>query len=166
MAWHNNDGLYIKFGTEQGVAARGGESTTDGNSRVVTFEVNMEDVTAVSAPLYLSDTLLIPSGAIVTEVKITVLEATVGTNSNLDLGFAKQDRTEYDYNGLLTAADGWHTAAQGTVEVTNQGGTDEGALLGIVLANDSYVTANYDTAAFTDGVLQIQLTYVVPVYAS
>lgn len=166
MAWHNNDGLYIKYGTEVATPARGGEVNTDGNMHEVIFEVQGEDIPAVSAPLYLSDTYIIPAGAIIDELEMTVIEATVGTNANWDIGLAKLDRTEYDYNGLVAAGDGIHEAAVGTKETYTQGSTEHGAVLGIVVAFDSYVTINYDTAALTDGVLQIRIRWFVPVTAS
>ncbi len=163
--WTNNDGLRIKYGPEEVTPTYGGEVVSFGNKHTVVFDVELEDVTAVSSPLYLSDTLKIPNGAWVEKVKVTVLEVSVGTNANLDLGFAKPDRTEEDYNGLIAAGDAWHEGAVGTFTEYELGTTEAGALLGKQVSETGgvYITANYDTAAFTDGTIRIEITWVVGV---
>lgn len=165
--WTNNDGLYIKYGTDEATVTRGGELKAYGEYREVEFELQMEDVTAVGAPLILSDTLMIPDGAIVDSVTITVLEATVGTNSNLDIGLMKQDRTTaIDLNGLVAAGDVWHEAAVGTITEYTVGTTEAGAILGTVITDPGLVCVNYDTAAFTDGVIRIVLKWHIPLVTS
>ena len=160
--WTNNDGLYIKYGTTEAALGRGGEDLNFGD-HVLDFSLDLTAVTAVASPLILDDAVTIPVGAQIDKVVVTVEEVTAGTNSNLDLGLIDQDRsTEIDFNGLLTAADGWHTSAIGTVTEYTAGGTDAGADLGTVVTNAGLVCANYDTAAFTDGTLRIQIFYHIP----
>lgn len=162
--WTNSDGLKVRFGTAEPNSAYGGEVAPSGIFKVVEFDVDLTDLTDIASTVtYLSDTYIIPAGAIVEQVDVVVIEASAGTNSNFDLGFRKaSDRTAYDDDGLLIAADGWHTSAQGTTTIYRQGDTDHGAVLGIVLTNDSYIVASYDTAAFTDGVIKIRIYWYTP----
>lgn len=165
--WTNNDGLYIRYGVDAATLARGGEIRSDGEYRTIEFELQLEDVTAVSAPLILSENVMIPDGAIPYSVTVTVVEVTAGTNSNLDLGLIKQDRsTELDFNGLIAAGDAWHEAAVGTTTEYLVGTTEAGAKLGTVLADPGLICANYDTAAFTAGVIRIIIKWYAPVITS
>lgn len=160
--WTNNDGLYIKYGTTEGVSGRGGEFDFDGE-HLTEFTLNLTDVPAVSAPLVVGETSSIPKGAILTKAEVFVLTASVGTNANLDLGYVDQDRTtEIDFNGILAASDDWHTGAAGTTTTFVLGSTEAGVLLGKPVANTALISANYDTAAFTDGRLRIRLYWYIP----
>lgn len=162
--WTNNDGLYIKYGVTAGETTRGGELKTYGDLREIEFELQLEDVPAVSAPLILGDNVFIPDNAQIDEVEITVEEVTAGTNANLDLGLVKQDRTTaIDLNGLIAAGDGWHEAAIGTKLLYQVGTTEAGAILGTIITDPGLICANYDTAAFTAGVLRIIIRWHAPV---
>lgn len=161
--WTNNDGLYIKYGPTEVTPHKGGYINTMTDEHVVSFDVVLEDLAVGTTPTILGDNVVIPKGALINRVRVTVLEVTAGTNANLDVGLVRLDRTtEVDYNGLLIAADGWHEAAIGTVEDTYQGGTDHGADLGEVTTVPCLVTAGYETAAFTDGTLRIEVFYIIP----
>ena len=160
--WTNGDGLYLKFGTNEGTAGRGGEVVNYGGTHIIEFELDLT-VLATATQTILSDTVVIPNGALLEKVIITVEEVSAGANANLDLGLVDQDRTtEIDFNGLLAASDGWHAADIGTIEEFVQGSTEHGALLGTVLTNTGLVTANADTAVFTDGTLKIVIEYSIP----
>ena len=162
--WNNSDNLFVKFGTTEADAAEGGQVQSSGNRNIAEFEIDMTDLPNITASvLYLSDTLVIPAGAIIDQVDVIIHEATAGTNSNFNLGLRKaSDRTAYDDDGLLIAADGWHTSAIGTVTEYTQGSTDHGAVLGIISTTDSFVVASYDTAAFTDGVIKVRIYWYTP----
>lgn len=159
MAWTNADGLHIKFGTEEAQAGRAGAYNVLGGRQWVEVAIDLVELSD-SAQTILDDHTKIPAGYRVEEIEVLVTELTAGTNSNLDFGLIREDRTtELDYNGFLAAADAWHAATVGTVTKYNVGTTEAGALLGTVLAYPGLLVAKADTAAFTDGTLTIRVYF-------
>lgn len=160
--WFNNDGLLVKFGVDEATVGNGGEYNFNAE-HMVEFDLDLTTVPAVGTPLIVSDTVTIPNGSVVTKVEVLVKEVSVGATANLDLGLIDQDRaTAIDLNGLVAAGDDWNGAAVGTTTTYTVGSVEAGALLGTVLTNTGYVTANYDTAAFTDGTLRVRIFHYVP----
>lgn len=101
MAWMNNDGLYVRFGKELGVKAKGGEVSI-GERHEIAFTINAADVASASATV-LGGTgggfgVVVPKGAVVEALEITVATAftssgTIGS-STLVIGLNKaSDRT-------------------------------------------------------------------------
>ena len=165
MAWTNSDGLYVRFGTEEGVTGRAGEYNLLGPQHVTELSIDLTDLT--SAAVIMDRNVLIPAGAQIEKVFLQVTEVTAGTNSNLNVGLIRQNMsTAYDDDGLLAAADAFHTvaldAADSSVEYYS-GTTEAGALVGTILANSGYITAHYDTGAFTDGQVTIRIYWSKPV---
>jgi hypothetical protein len=157
MAWMNDDGLYVKFGTDRADVANGGEYNVLGGDHWVEFDLDMASV--ASATAIINDVVTIPALARIHTIDVLVLTATEGTNSNLNLGLTRYDRTTaIDADGLLAAADAWHTAAAGTMTRYQVGTTEAGVLVGVSIgANPGYIAAHYDTGAFTAGLLRIRL---------
>ena len=162
--WQNKDGVLVKFGNTEGEVAKGGAVKSYGNLNVAEFEIDMATLPNITAGvLYLSDTLIIPAGAIVQRVVTTIHKVSVGSGANFNLGLRKAaDRAAYDDDGLIIAADAEHTTAVGTRTKYEQGGTDHGATLGIILTEDSFIVASYDTAAFTAGIYKVRIEWYVP----
>lgn len=161
--WLNSDGLYIKYGQTEATVGKAGEfmDPAEGTVHCVELRLDLAVVAASTTPYIVSDTVTIPNGAWIREVKVFVSEETAGVNANLDLGLIDQDRTtELDYNGLLAAADAFNGGTDvGTEVIFVKGTTEAGALVGTRLSNTGLVTANYDTAAFTDGTLFVTIKY-------
>ncbi len=162
--WLNGDSLYVKFGTNEITPAKGGAVNKVGDPRqCYVFDLDLTTLGDSSGFIFLSDTLTIPTGAIVDEVRVTVTEVTAGTNSNFNLGVYKTDRTTaIDADGYLAAADVWHTAAIGTVTSYVVGTTEAGADIGQVHGADpGLIVAFYDTGAFTAGKLRIEIFWIM-----
>lgn len=172
MAWHNKDGLYIKFGTEKAssLVDAGSPKTfnSDGES-VLQLEVNLTELTEVEQ--ILSDVVWLPKNAQILYVK-SIAEVPGETGAAIDLGLVRADRaTEQDYDGLLAAfpLSGNYDTVGDTVVFTENGtvpasvvGT--GVLVGTIIPSTSdkyYVTASRTTStAFTAGRLKISIGYV------
>lgn len=164
MAWTNNDGLYIRYGTEKADMGRAGEYNLLGPLHMTEIAIDLTDLGSSAA--IMSPTVTIPNGAMIEKVEVVVTEVSVGTNSNFNLGLIDQDRTtELDYDGLVAAGDAWHEAAIGTTETYTQGSTEHGALVGTVLTNTGLITAHYDTGAFTDGKVTCRIYWSKPTSA-
>lgn len=160
MGWSNSDGLYIKFGTEEGTAGRAGEYSTLGPQRFV--ELFIPDMTKLGLTAAIQeDNVVLPKGARIEKIEIiTQTAVTSGGAAVLNIGLIRTDRsTELDYDGLVAAAAlATFNAAGETVTFTN-GTTAAGALVGTTLANNGYLTADYDTAAFTAGAIRVRVYF-------
>jgi hypothetical protein len=167
-------GLLQRFGTDQGRPRRAGEYSTllGGGQHMTEVVVDLVRLSALSTfgseiADILDDEVTIPNGALIEMVKLTVLEASAGSSATLDFGLYDQDRTTaIDQDGLIIAGTTtWHTAAIGTIVEYTQGSTEHGALLGLVLTNTGLLSAQVDGAAYTAGVIKLQVYWSVPLAA-
>lgn len=161
MAWLNNDGLYVKFGTEEGVAGTAGEYTTRGPTRLT--EVLLTGTALGTAAAIQDDHTVIPAGARIEKVEVIAQTAmTSGGSATLNVGFSRLDRsTELDYDGLLAAFPLASMNAVGETNSLTNGSSGAGVLVGTVLANAGLLTADYDTAAFTGGTVKVRIHWSV-----
>jgi hypothetical protein len=158
--WMNNDGLFIKFGDDEGRAGRGGQYADSGEpgQNVIELDVTLTSLTTSAA--IQSDVAFIPSGARITKVEIyNVTAATSGGTPTIDIGLIRRDRTtELDYDGLIDgAALSTFNAVGETVAVNTAGQTAVGVLLGTTLTNSGYITVLRDATAFTGGVIKVRV---------
>lgn len=157
--WMNNDGLYIKFGATEGAAGTSG-AFEDGVAGQTVVELNIGDLTDLgTAAAIQDDNVFIPAGYTVTKVElINTTAATSGGSAVLNVGLIRKDRsTELDYDGLIAAGALATFNALGETVTYTAGSTGAGALVGTVLVYPGYLTADYDTAAFTAGAVKIRV---------
>ncbi len=168
------DGLLWKFGTDKARRSRGGEYSTllGGGQHMVEVVVDLVNLSAKSTygsdiDVILEDGVTIPNGALLEKVRLTVLEVSAGSSATLDFGLYDQDRTTaIDADGLIVAGTTtWHTAAIGTIVDYTQGSTEHGALLGEKLTNTGLLSAQVDGAAYTAGVVKLQVYFSIPLAA-
>lgn len=156
--WTNNDGLYIKYGQTEVTPSIGGTVVSYGEVQKIEFDLDLTTLTDTAAVLM--DNVVIPDNSIITKVTVFVTEVTAGTNSNLNLGLHQLDRTTaVDADGLLAAADAWHTSAIGTVTEYVVGTTEAGADVGQLTTVPCLIVGYYDTGAYTDGTLKIVIEF-------
>lgn len=152
MSWQNSDGLYVKFGPEEGKPALGGETNALGS--IHTYEVVIDYTEAQSATYAIVDGgsalgpqgVVIPEGLRITEVEVFTQTAftssgTIGS-ATFSVGLKKRsDRsTELDHDGLLTASFvGSAIDAAGETSVVRIGSTGVGALVGTTLSEDGVI---------------------------
>lgn len=171
--WLNADGLLVKFNLDLARPARAAEyNTLYGGRHVTEVIVDLVDLSAKSTfgsdiDVILDDGVTIPNGALIEKVILTVLEVSAGASATLDFGLYDQDRTTaIDADGLIVAGTtGWHTSAIGTIVEYTQGSTEHGALVGTQLTNTGLLTAQVDGAAYTAGVVKLQVEWTVPLAA-
>lgn len=161
MAYHNADGLYLKYGTEKATATNGGEYRTNGNFHEVELEVSLASLTETET--ILNDVITLPTGARIQQVDVVTITA-AATGVAIDVGTIAANRsTEGDYNGLLAAFPTASMDAAGEVNEVVIGHTYVGALVGTTLAAPAYISASRTTAtAFTAGLLRITVKYFIP----
>lgn len=162
MAYLNADGLYLKYGTERTVANKAGEYRFDGPLHCEEVKITLTAVGTNST--ILSDVTAIPAGARIEEVEIvTETGATSGGSAVLNLGLIRTDRTTaYDADGLVAALAITAYDAAGEKTVIRVGSTGAGAFLGTTLANTGLLVADWDTAAFTAGVIVVRIYWYKP----
>lgn len=160
--YYDGDGLLRKYGTTKTVANIGGEFKTFGAMRELEFRVDLTKLPLLSAGvLILSDQVFGPKVRW-DSVVVTNETAAVGSGATLDLGLISTDRsTEIDLNGFLAAVTIADWNAVGETNIYTPSGTPSGAgaLLGTTTTSVGYVCANYNTAAFTAGVVTIRIRY-------
>lgn len=162
MAWNNPTGPYQKYGTEKTVPNTWGEFKEFG--RLCTVEGTLDLTTLATGSTILSDVTYFPKGARIEEVEIVVqTAATSGGAAALNLGLVRTDRTTaYDADGFVAALALTALDAAGEKTVLRVGSTSAGAFIGTTLANVGLLVADYDTAAYTAGVLKVRIRYYVP----
>lgn len=170
--WVNDDGLNVYFPDAAGTPTRGGEVNSF-DSHISKVVVTLADLPVLSSDangLLLADNVRIPAGAFIDKVVVKVLKETAGANANLNVGIVKaSDMSITDADGLLAAADAFNggTDLGGIVTYGNAASsgaaqsTESGALIGTRLANTSLLCGAYDTAAFTSGIVEIQVHWSV-----
>jgi len=159
MSWYNDDGLYVRFGTEKTVPALGGENSTEGQIRRVNIDFEFSDLAATGTEKIIGEGVVIPSGVFLKSATLEVLEAFAGATATLTLGLIDTDRTTaWDADGIDAAI------AVTAIDAIGDTIACDGALVGTVLSNSvgGYVTATEGTAAFTAGKARLTLEYFHP----
>lgn len=157
----NDDGLRVKFGTDQGTTGKAGEYSVDGPR--LTKRWTIDDMSALgssAAILTGHHETVIPANARITKVILTVEDACTGTSSTLNVGLKRQSdfSTEVDHDGLIAAGALATMDAAGDIVEYTQGSTGHGALIGTTLAYNSVLVAYYGTA-FTAGKVYVDVEY-------
>ncbi len=166
--WLNNDGLLVKFGTKLGVPGKAGTYKMTGPLHVLEIK-DLDLTTLVDDATTLVDGMaqgiidqhnVIPSGVQIEKVEVLPTEAATGTNAVLDIGVVDTDfASNDDDDALVIALAQTALTPVGTVATYIQGTSGHGVLVGEQTTKSYYVTASYDTAAFTDGTVTIRIYY-------
>ena len=156
MAWTNDDGLYVKFGTELATVTKGGQYRDAAELIVAEVEILWSDLAATGTEKVMADNVTIPNGAHIEKAEFYVETAFAGATATLTFGLIDQDRsTAIDADGIdatiaVTAID----AAGDTVDC-------DGALINTTLTNTGLITATEGTAAFTAGKGRLRIYYYI-----
>ena len=156
MGWYNTDGLYVKFGVEEGTAGVNGEYVYDGPQRLQELTIYGTGVsTAPTQPLDYGDEL--PKGSVIERVELVVQTAFVGAGT-LSLGGWNAVTNVLDSStGVLNAITNAILTTLGTTEIykatTGSGGYFDTATAALL----NYVATG--STAFTGGVAQVRIFY-------
>lgn len=175
--WMNSDGLYVKFGSDEGDLSRGGHFAVDDNYHICEFIVSYNDLLSDTSAVLgsaLKSTdgsfgVVMPASAYIEEVEVLAQEAftssgTIGS-ATFELGLKKaSDRsTELDDNGFLTTSFvGSSFDAVGEKTVVRIGTTGAGALIGTALSENGVITCRnsaHATHPYTAGKFRIRIKY-------
>lgn len=161
QAWDDNTGLHRVYGPDKAIPAAGGEIKRFDQLHEIDLKIDLTKLT--SSPVILENNTFLGKVRFHEVVVIAETAATSSGSATLDIGLQNTDRTtELDYNGLVAAQAKTTLTPAGTQTVSNVGSTYAGALLGTTTTQIGYLTANYNTAAFTAGVVQVKIRYYYP----
>ena len=151
--WTNDDGLEVRFGLDRTTEQPSGR--TAGEEKVLVWHVaDATELGDTDTAAVAGDEAFIPAGAVIKDAYFVVDTAfTSGGSAVLDLGLKQAAGTNIDDDGIDAAV---ALAALGADAVV----ACNGALVGTRLANNSYVMATYDTAAFTAGAGKLVIKYI------
>lgn len=161
MAWLNEDGLYLKYGTEKTTANKAGEYVTTGPLRMIEVLIDLTALTETETVQ--SDVTFFPKMRIERVDVVTRTAATSGGTPALDVGLYRMDRTTaIDADGLVEALA--MTAMDAAGETTSLSapttGTSVGNLIGTTTSLPAYITASRTTSdAFTAGAVAVRIFY-------
>lgn len=175
--WTNSDGLYIRYGLDEGEAAVGGQYKKDGSLQEVEVVLPYTDFDSATPSLpHSTDSFgtMLPKGARIEEIETVVETAftssgTIGSSTfSVGLKKASDRSTELDHDGLTTASatgTALGLATVGTKTTVKVGSTGAGALLGTTLSeNGVLVFANTAHASHphTAGKVRVRIRYFFP----
>lgn len=157
--WHNNDGLYIKFGTNEAEVGVGGEYNTLGQYREVEVVIDLADLTQTETVI--DRNIIIPKGYVLAKVEVFT-DTVAQTGTAIDVGVVRLNttETEVDYDGILAAFATASMSVAGETTVLTEATNTGGDLIGTVMSADypMWITASRtDATAFTAGRARIKL---------
>ena len=175
--WMNSDGLYVKFGADEGDILKGGHFRLAANSHVCEFIIDYTDLLSATSTILGAATaatdgvfgVTMPKSAVIEEIETIADTAftssgTIGS-STLELGLKKSsDRsTELDHDGFLTTSFvGSSFDAAGEKAVIRIGSTGAGALIGTALSENGVITCRnsaHGAHPYTAGKLRVRIKY-------
>jgi hypothetical protein len=161
--WTNSDGLRIKIGATEANVTQGGEYNVTGQVHEVQVRFNLTSLGTATA--LLEPGIIIPKGARIDSVEVVAeTAATSGGAAALNIGLVRLDNTTaIDEDGLVAALALSTINVAGEKNVLTAGTTGAGALVGTTLANAGKFVADYDTAAYTAGVVLATVKFYVPI---
>lgn len=162
--WLNNDGLLIRLGDKEGVAAKYGEYKTFGPTRMVELKLDYTDLAAFGVNTILSNEGELPKGAHIEKVEVEVETAFAGATATLSLGLIGLDRSTVTAplgNTVLANAITVATLTLGSITTLIVGASFVGASVGSGgnLTAPGLLTALVGTANFTAGSAKIRIHY-------
>lgn len=166
MVWTNNDGLLVKFGTEEAELGAGGHVKTMGALDVIEVEILLTDLTTTAAVV--DQHIVVPSSSRIEKIEVVSETAAtsgvaVGGSATLDIGLVRLDRsTELDHDGFVAALALSSINVSGELNTLAPGVTSAGALVGTTLANPGVITARYAVAAYTAGKVVVRVHFYRP----
>lgn len=152
----NNDGLYIKYGTELAVPTTGGDYCIYGELREQ--EVTIDLTTLTTSAAIVADTTFFPAGCFIEQVDVVADVAAVGGTS-VSVGLVNLDRTTaLSTTAFVSALPIANINVNGEKNVLTAGVTSAGAYIGGTSASPGYITALV-AGTFTAGKVKVRIRY-------
>ncbi len=156
MTWINNDGLEVKFGTDEAAKRNLGEYNQLGPVHITELMVKVSELPALATTTIISEAHKLPSGAKIEYVEFVSPSTTFAsalTTATLDIGIIDLDGTSNADDTALVAAATEAELSAGGKNIAGWVGT----AIGFSLARPSLITWTVNVEVFTggEGVLRI-----------
>lgn len=161
MAWSNEDGLYVRFGTERAEKAKVAEYTFAGPQRMTELHVVAGDYpTIAEGSVIQSRECKLPAGAWIEKVEIVCTTDVVSATGTVNVGIvdAVDGTSNADVDAFVVAA----TAAELITGGTNVAGW-VGANVNETLVRTSFITLEVDTDEIDSGEFTVRIYWNEPV---
>ena len=177
--WLNDDGLYIKFGAQEGASLQQGGAVCQ-YGPFSTYVINLDLTTLTTTDTIINDVLVVPKDSQLESIEVFTVEV-AATGDGVNLGLIANDRltatditatdTTSDPDGLLDeyAAASMSTLGEyeklwSTTDIGSGSGNvsanTNGALLGKILTVPCLFTASVASTAYTTGKVQIRVNTI------
>lgn len=154
--WFNNDGLYLKYGTQKTTATTAGDYKSFGDTRILELTIDLTLLTA--SPVIQNDVTFFGPNMLIEEITTDVDVAGVGGTS-FSVGLIGLDRTTVDSNTkFLSAAPIADHNALGAKKSYVAGVTGVGSGIGTTVTNPGYITA-LAAGTYSAGKLKVRIRY-------
>ena len=164
--WTNDDGLVVGFGThtvDNGVPA---ESAGRGNMKTINMEITLTDLVDTFAAANRSpQEVIIPRGSVIHRAIIRTVEAaTSGGAATLDIGTWGTNDVVDDADGIVADVTIAEMTTIGEVHVCDGAMIQASGVtaVGSVADSDVVIAPSWETAAFTAGVIELEIEYTPP----
>ena len=155
--WTNPDGLVVGYGPRDTVNPQNGPYKTEGLYKQSVKRVIGVDTTDTDTAAVQGYEVPVPANAVLSRVYVEVTTAfdSAGDAATLDIGLKEKDGTTISADGIDADITEAALAAGAVIEC-------DGALIGTTVgAVDAYITATWETEAFTAGDAKIVVEYLV-----
>jgi len=160
MAWTNEDGLVVRFGTDRAAVKNSGV-TAENVHKTLVHKFSYADVANTDTAAADPEDPFIPAGSVITRATLYVTTAFVGATAVLDIGLKVAAGTNTDDDGILSIG---IAAIDAIGDVVLGDGAlvlaETGDLTAKRFTADQYVMTTYDTAAFTAGEATLVIEYL------
>lgn len=156
--WTNKDGLVVGFGTRDVETTGSAKVSLGGQRQQVVMDIYGPDLADADTAAQEVHAVVLPAGALLESAKLVVKTAFAGATAVLDIGIYAIDGSGTDDDDGIDAA-----IAVTAIDAAGDVIACDGAKIGTVLDAGYKIGASYDTAAFTAGVAELVVEYIVPV---
>lgn len=156
MSWMNNDGLYVKYGTELATPTTGGDYCIYGELREQ--EVTIDLTTMTTSAAIVADTTFFPANMLIEQVDVVADTAATGGTS-VSVGLVQLDRsTAISTVAFVSALPIANINVAGEKNILTAGVTYAGDKVGLSVTNPGYITCLV-AGTFTAGKIKVRIRY-------
>lgn len=161
MAWTNEDGLVIRYGTDRAAVMPGG-STAEGVHKTLVHKFDFNDIANTDTAAPNPHEASIPADSVIVRATLYVTTAFAGATATLDIGLKQDDGTNTDDDGIDAAIAVTALDAVGDTILCDGAlvSAETGDLTGVRFTEAQWIMTTWDTAAFTAGAATLVVEYL------
>ena len=161
MAWTNEDGLVVRFGTDRAEVMPGG-STAANVHKTLVHKFDYTDIANTDTAAPNPHSAFIPADSVIVRATLYVTTGFVGATGTLDIGLKVAAGTNTDDQGIDAAIAVTSLNAVGDTILCNGAlvAQETGDLTAVRFTEAQYIMTTWDAAAFTAGAATLVVEYL------